>query len=148
MAILNDEQDWRFGLRVKLLKKTVTNLSPCFLFPIHWLMSSLMYCSNILCQSFQNKPGQNKKGWRDPDSDRNMNIQASGQAVNEEYHSSEHRVLQNKPGQSKKGRSDPDSDRNTTIQASDLAVNEEHHSNEHHVDSPDEEVNLNLVCNL
>ncbi|XP_009788465.1 la-related protein 6A-like [Nicotiana tabacum] len=108
VAILNDEQDWRFGLRVKLLKKT-------------------------------NKPGQNKKGWRDPDSDRNMNIQASGQAVNEEYHSSEHRVLQNKPGQSKKGRSDPDSDRNTTIQASDLAVNEEHHSNEHHVDSPDEE---------
>ncbi|XP_059289020.1 la-related protein 6A isoform X1 [Lycium ferocissimum] len=61
VAILNDEQDWRFGLRVKLLMKT-------------------------------NKPGQSKKGWRDQDSDRNNNIQASDLAVNEENHSSEHRV--------------------------------------------------------
>ncbi|CAN4080196.1 unnamed protein product [Withania somnifera] len=61
VAILNDEQDWRFGLRVKLLKKT-------------------------------NKPGQSKKGWRDPDSDTNNNIQASDLAVNEENHSSEHHV--------------------------------------------------------
>lgn len=61
VAILNDEQDWRFGLRVKLLIKT-------------------------------NKPGQNKRGWRDPDSDRTSNIQASDLAVNEENHSSEHRV--------------------------------------------------------
>lgn len=61
VAILNDEQDWRFGLRVKLLKK-------------------------------MNKPGQSKKGWRDPDSDRNNNIQASDLAVNEENHLSEHHV--------------------------------------------------------
>ncbi|KAJ8549346.1 hypothetical protein K7X08_033053 [Anisodus acutangulus] len=62
VAILNNEQDWRFGLRVKLLKKT------------------------------NNKPGQSKKGWRDQDSDRNNNIQASDLAVNEENHSSEHHV--------------------------------------------------------
>ncbi|PHU25940.1 La-related protein 6A [Capsicum chinense] len=61
VAILNDEQDWRFGLRVKLLKKT-------------------------------NKPGQSKKCWRDQDSDRNNNIQASDLAGNEENHSSEHPV--------------------------------------------------------
>ncbi|KAF3675031.1 La-related protein 6A [Capsicum annuum] len=61
VSILNDEQDWRFGLRVKLLKKT-------------------------------NKPGQSKKCWRDQDSDRNNNIQASDLAGNEENHSSEHPV--------------------------------------------------------
>ncbi|KAK4710823.1 hypothetical protein R3W88_005336 [Solanum pinnatisectum] len=61
VTILNDEQDWRFGLRVKLLKKI-------------------------------NKPGQSKKGWRDSDSDRNNNIQASDLEVNEENNSSEHHV--------------------------------------------------------
>lgn len=53
MAILNDEQDWRFGLRVKLLKKTVIHLSPCFLFPIHWLISSLMYAITCYVNLFR-----------------------------------------------------------------------------------------------
>lgn len=42
--------------------------------------------------TLQTKPGQSKKGWRDPDSDRNNNIQASDLAVNEENNSSEHRI--------------------------------------------------------
>ncbi|KAF3623023.1 hypothetical protein FXO38_28595 [Capsicum annuum] len=39
-----------------------------------------------------NKPDQNKKCWRDQDSDRNNNIQASDLPGNEENHSSEHPV--------------------------------------------------------
>nr|GME07763.1 la-related protein 6A [Ipomoea batatas] len=61
VATLNNEQDWRFGLRVKLLKKAA------------------------------NKRGQKKKVWRESDPDRHTCGQASDQAIDEEnHHPSEH----------------------------------------------------------
>ncbi|XP_057465579.1 la-related protein 6A isoform X2 [Actinidia eriantha] len=54
VALLNDEQDWRYGMRVKLLKRV------------------------------------KKQGWRETDSEKNRNVQASDQAGDEENHSSEH----------------------------------------------------------
>ncbi|XP_057465578.1 la-related protein 6A isoform X1 [Actinidia eriantha] len=59
VALLNDEQDWRYGMRVKLLKRV-------------------------------NNHGQKKQGWRETDSEKNRNVQASDQAGDEENHSSEH----------------------------------------------------------
>ncbi|THF98997.1 hypothetical protein TEA_030175 [Camellia sinensis var. sinensis] len=61
VAMLNDEQDWRYGMRVKLLKKRAV------------------------------KHGQKNKGSRRADSEKNNNVHASDPAGDEENHySSEH----------------------------------------------------------
>ncbi|KAL7211458.1 hypothetical protein ACSBR2_014341 [Camellia fascicularis] len=61
VAMLNDEQDWRYGMRVKLLKKRSV------------------------------KHGQKNKGSRRADSEKNNNVHASDPAGDEENHySSEH----------------------------------------------------------
>ncbi|XP_059669012.1 la-related protein 6A [Cornus florida] len=60
VAMLNDEQDWRYGMRVKLLKR-------------------------------MGKNGQKQKGWREPESEKNTNVQTSDPAGDMENHcSSEH----------------------------------------------------------
>ncbi|KAL6991441.1 hypothetical protein U1Q18_009553 [Sarracenia purpurea var. burkii] len=55
VAMLNDKQDWRYGMRVKFLKRVA-------------------------------KHGERKKGWRETNSEKNSNVQASDAGGDEENH--------------------------------------------------------------
>lgn len=79
--MLNNEQDWRYGMRVKLLKRAVLHI-----FTFYSRFWNKMKDFSFSYFFLQAKHGQKKKGWREVDFDKNSNVHASDPAGGEENH--------------------------------------------------------------
>lgn len=78
--MLNNGQDWRYGMRVKLLKRAVLNV---FTFYSRFWNKMTDFSFSCLLQA---KQGQKKKGWSEVDFEKNSNVHASDPAGGEENH--------------------------------------------------------------